>query len=204
VIPGEPLQIAGLVVDVLAGLGVRYLVGGSLASSLHGIPRATHDVDLVVDLQDDHVLPFVRALEGTFYVDEGRVRESVRCRSSFNVIHLETMLKVDIHLLTDDPASQREMARRELYRVSDELPHDLFVASAEDTILRKLPWFRLGGSTSDRQWQDILGILAVQGDTLDSDYLETQAEALGVSDLLSKILKADRRTPGEGDGELFL
>jgi hypothetical protein len=76
-IPGEPLQITGLIVDILDKLGVRYLVGGSLASSLHGIPRATHDVDLVVDLQDDQVQPFVRALEGIFYVDENRVRETV-------------------------------------------------------------------------------------------------------------------------------
>jgi len=195
VIPGEPLQITGVIVDVLAKLGVRYLVGGSLASSLHGIPRATHDVDLVVDLRDDHVQPFVRALEGTFYVDEDRVRESVRRRSSFNVIHLESMLKVDIFLLKDDPASQNEMARREAYRVSDEPQQDLFVASAEDTILRKLLWFRLGGSISDRQWQDVLGILAVRGDTLDWNYLETQAEALGVGDLLTQILKENRRTP---------
>jgi len=193
VIPGEPLQITGFIVDVLGKLGVRYLVGGSLASSLHGIPRATHDVDLVVDLQEDHIGPFVRALEGTFYVDEDRVRESVRRRSSFNVIHLQTMLKVDIFLLKDDPASQREMRRREAYRVSDEPPQDLFVASAEDTILRKLLWFRLGGSISDRQWQDVLGILAVRAETLDREYLETQAEALGVGDLLTKILKEDRR-----------
>jgi len=200
VIPGEPLQITGLIVDILSKLGVRYLVGGSLASSLHGIPRATQDVDLVVDLQDDHVLPFVRALEGTFYVDEDRVRESVRRRSSFSVIHLKTMLKVDIFLLKDDPASQREMARREAYRVSEEPQQDLFVASAEDTILRKLLWFRLGGSISERQWQDVLGILAVRGNTLDLNYLEAQAEALGVGDLLTKIFKGNRRTSEEGEG----
>jgi hypothetical protein len=117
--------------------------------------------DLVVDLQDDHVLPFVRALEGTFYVDEDRVRKSVRRRSSINVIHLQTMLKVDIFLLKDDPASEREMARRESYRVSDESRQDLFVASAEDTLLRKLLWSRLGGSISDRHWQDVLASVRV-------------------------------------------
>jgi hypothetical protein len=200
VIPGEPLQITGLIVDIFDRLGVRYLVGGSLASSLHGIPRATHDVDLVVDLQDYHVLPFVRALEGTFYVDEDRVRKSVRRRSSFNMIHLQTMLKVDIFLLKDDPASEREMARRESYRISDEPRQDLFVASAEDTLLRKLLWFRLGASISDRHWQDVLGILAVRADTLDRDYLETQAEALGVGDLLTKILNEYRRIREEGEG----
>jgi hypothetical protein len=117
--------------------------------------------DLVVDLQDDHVLPFVRALEGTFYVDEDRVRKSVRRRSSINVIHLQTMLKVDIFILKDDPASEREMARRESYRVSDESRQDLFVASAEDTLLRKLLWSRLGGSISDRHWQDVLASVRV-------------------------------------------
>jgi hypothetical protein len=83
------------------------------------------------------------------------------------------------------------MGRRESYQVSDEPRQDLFVASAEDTILRKLLWFRLGGSLSDRHWQDVLGILAVRAETLDRNYLQMQAEALGVGDLLTKILKED-------------
>ena len=94
----EPVQITRLVTEVLEGLGIPYLVGGSLASSLHGTPRATQDADLVVDLKPHQVMEFVKALGPAFHVDADMIREAIRDRSSFNVIHLATMFKVDLFM----------------------------------------------------------------------------------------------------------
>jgi hypothetical protein len=185
----EPLQITQLIADVFDRLDIPYLVGGSLASSLHGIPRATQDVDLVADFKPHHVLPFVEALESTFYVDADMIREAMSRRSSFNVIHLVTMFKVDIFILKTDPVSQTEMARRERYQILEEPHRELFIASAEDTILRKLQWFRMGGEVSERQWQDVLGVLEVQNENLDRAYLQHGAQQIGVIDLLERAFQ---------------
>ena len=182
----EPLQITQLVTAVFEKLNISYLIVGSLASSLHGIPRATQDVDLVADLELHHILPFVKALESAFFVDADSIREAIHQRSSFNIIHLATMFKVDIFIPKNDPISQAEMARRERYRVSDEPRQEFYIASAEDMILRKLNWFRLGGEISERQWQDVLGILEVQHKKLDRLYLQQGAQQMGVNDLLER------------------
>src|SRR5262245_13445217 len=92
----EPIEVTAALASVLKELGVRYFVGGSLASSLHGIPRATADVDIVADLWGDHVELLVEKLQGDFYIAEEAVRGAVARKDSFNVIHLATMLKIDI------------------------------------------------------------------------------------------------------------
>lgn len=184
----EALRACLKVARVLDELEIPYLVGGSIASSLHGDPRSTQDADLVADLREEHVARLVSALGDRFYVDEERVRHAVRRRSSFNVIHLATMFKVDVFVLGDDPMSREEMARRE--RV--DLPGGggvLAVASPEDTVLQKLRWYRLGHGISDRQWRDLVGVLQVQADRLDRAYLARGAELLGVADLLERALR---------------
>lgn len=128
----EPVQITRLIAEVFERFQIPYLVGGSLASSLHGVPRATQDVDMVADLKPQHIAPLVRALETTFYIDADMVRDAIQRRSSFNVIHLATMFKVDIFVLQDNRASQEEMARRERYELSEKPRQELFVATAED------------------------------------------------------------------------
>jgi len=185
----EPVQITQLVTDVLECLGIPYLVGGSLASSLHGTPRATQDADIVVDLHPHQVVPFVNALGPAFHVDADMIRDAIRDRSSFNVIHLATMFKVDLFILKNDPLSQTEMARRERYQISEDPQQAFFVASAEDTILRKLQWFQIGGEVSDRQWNDVIGVCRVQKGRLDLAYLHRGAQQLGVSDLLNQAFQ---------------
>lgn len=184
----EPLRITKHVTDVLEQLDIPYLIGGSLASSLHGIPRATQDVDVVADLKYHHIPLLVSALENEFYIDADMIGEAIKLHSSFNVIHLETMFKVDIFVLREDISSQEEMARREQYQVSDNPPQTLFLSSAEDIILHKLYWFQLGGGVSERQWNDVLGVLQVQHETLDFEYLKRGAKQRGVSQLLEQAL----------------
>lgn len=184
----EPIEITLLLVDVLERLGVRYLVGGSLASSLHGIPRATHDVDLVAELRDAQVQAFVEALEAAFFVDADAVREAIRLRAHFNVIHLATMFKVDVFIPPDEAGAQEEMARSQRVVLEEESGRALVLASPEDIVAQKLHWFKLGGGVSDRQWQDVLGVLQVQGANLDRTYLSRASAALGVASLLAKAL----------------
>ena len=182
----QAIDVTLHVVRELDRLGISYLVVGSLASSLHGIPRSTQDADLVVDLPASKVAQLVSALGDDFYVEIDHARDAVERKTSFNVIHLDTMFKVDLFVLGDAPLDQLEMDRRQRFQLSDEVP--LEVASAEDTVLQKLRWYQLGRGVSDRQWQDAVGVLRVQAGKLDRTYLEEHARALGVDKLLRRAL----------------
>jgi len=175
------------IVEALEEFGIPYHIGGSVASSLYGLPRLTIDADLVADIRMEHVRPLVRQLETDYYIDEDMIRDAIRRQSSFNVIHQDTILKVDIFI----PKS-RLFDQEELYRVQQEVllegTRPFNVASPEGTILNKLEWYRMGGEVSDRQWNDILGVLKVQGTNLDMGYLQRWAAVLKVSDLLERAL----------------
>lgn len=144
----EPLAVSLLVARLLDGLGVRYLVGGSVASSLLGLPRATLNSDMVADLDIAHAAPLVAALGDGFYADEDAIRDAIRRRSSFNVIHLATAFKVDVFVLRRDPYSASEMDRRVTVAVGPSPSHTIWVATAEDMVLQMLDWFRRGGGVS--------------------------------------------------------
>lgn len=186
---GDSLQIVLRVVDVLDELGVRYHFGGSWASSIHGVPRQTLDLDLVVDLPPSVVPALVSRLEGEFYLDEERIRHAIQRRSSFNLIHLTTGFKIDMFLRGPGEFDRLELERSGPQRIGAGQERVVFVKSAEDTLLRKLQWYRLGGETSERQWTDVLGIVKEQGDRLDREYMSRWAGDLGVSDLLEKALE---------------
>jgi hypothetical protein len=184
----EPVQATLRVIEALEALGVPYLIGGSLASAVHGVVRTTLDADLLADLRLEHVEPLTLALGEAFYVDAESIRDAIQRRSTFNVIHLETMFKVDIFIPKPRPFDQVQLQRRTKQVIATDPEHEAYVASAEDTILAKLEWYRRGSEVSDRQWQDVLGVLKVQGNRLDLAYLRQWATSLGVSDLLEKAL----------------
>ncbi len=185
----EPLAVTFTVIDVLDALGIPYLLGGSFASSAQGAARATLDADLVADLRPEHVAPFVAALRDAFYLDPDTVRSAVLNRGSFNLIHLQTMFKVDVFVPKGRPFDQAQFERRRATQLSVDPPRTAYLSSPEDTVLAKLVWYRLGDEVSDRQWRDILSVLRVQAGRLDLPYLRRWAEALAVSDLLARALE---------------
>ena len=184
----EPVQVTMEVIHALEKLHIPYVIGGSLASAVHGVMRATMDTDIVADLHEEHAQPFADALGGTFYADVEMIRDAIEHRGSFNLIHLETMFKVDVFIPKQREFDQLQLQRRTTQVIATEPEEVAFVASAEDTILAKLEWYRMGGDVSDRQWRDILGILKVQAESLDLEYLRKWSTILGVSDLLETAL----------------
>jgi len=188
------LAAVGPVLDALRALGVRHYVGGSIASSAHGVARASIDADVVAELRPEHAERLVLALRDSCYVPEARVQDAIARRTSFNVIHLETMLKVDVFVSRDRPFDRRAMERAQPAPSGVPGAAPLVLASAEDVVLAKLERFRRGGEVSQRQWGDVLGVLQASGASLDRQYLEGGASELGVSDLLARAeAEAERR-----------
>jgi len=184
----EPIQVTMQVVNALEKIGIDYVIGGSLASALHGVARATMDSDIVADFREEHIAPFVETLKSTFYVDDEMIRGAIRAHRSFNIIHLQTFFKVDIFVAKEREFDRLQIARRSSYVLSSEGNQSAYVASAEDTILAKLEWYRMGDEVSDRQWKDILGVIKVQKGKLDMEYLRRGANLLKVADLLERAL----------------
>jgi hypothetical protein len=188
--------VAGLL-QALDELGIRYYAGGSVASSIHGIARYTQDVDLVADLQPEQTHGLAARLSSAFYADEGQMRDALRFGRSFNVIHFASGFKIDIFPMQKDAFHAGELSRseRKVWHVDAESSVEIVVASAEDTILEKLIWYKRGGGISDRQWSDVLGIVASR--PVDWAYLRQWAASLGVAELLERVfLEARSILPG--------
>jgi hypothetical protein len=179
-------QVTLQVIKALEECGINYLIGGSLGSSIHGLPRATIDADLVTDINNLQVQHLVEKLKAEFMIDADMIYDAIQHRSCFNIIHLKTMFKVDIFILKDNPYEVMEFARRKPELIPDEETL-VTVATPEDIVLNKLLWYQEGGGVSDRQWEDAKGVVKVQGAALDNQYLEHWAEVLGIKELLSRL-----------------
>jgi len=177
------------VARALDSLGVRYFVGGSLASSARGLARSSLDVDLVADLRPEQAPGLATLLRPHYYVSETAIREAIADRSFFNVVHLGTMMKVDLFISRGRSWDVEALARaRKVSLGEGEDGTDFPVASTEDIVLAKLEWYRLGGERSERQWSDVIGVLRTNRGGVDRPYLERHARTLGVSDLLERAL----------------
>ncbi len=176
-----------LFIKSLEDMNIPYFIGGSIASSVYGIARATMDIDLVSELKFEDVKQLVQKLKGSYFIDEEMIIDAIKNKSSFNLVHLGTMMKIDVFISQDKIFDKKSFERRKRDTISDEPGSiQVYLCSAEDTILSKLDWYKMGGSVSDRQWKDIIGIIKVQGRLLDSEYLLKWSEELGVTELLKK------------------
>lgn len=184
----EPIEVTLRVTGVLEELGVPYIIGGSLASTLYGMVRTTQDSDIITEMRPEHILPFVSSLENEFFIDEEMIADSIQHNSSFNIIHRKTTFKVDIFIPRPRPFQRSQLARaqRQTFELGTEISANF--ASPEDTILSKLEWYRLGGEVSERQWRDILGVLKTKAGELDLGYLQKWAADLKIADLLNLAL----------------
>jgi hypothetical protein len=188
----EPIQVTLKVVMTFERLGIPYLIGGSFASAVHGIVRATMDADIVAEIKPDQVSSLVASLHDEFYIDANMILDAIQHTTSFNLIHLDTMFKVDVFILKQRPFDLNQMQRRISQSVGDAPEERAYFSTAEDIILAKLEWFRAGGEVSERQWRDISGVLDLQGDRLDFEYLQRWAVRLGIQDLLQKAIQENR------------
>jgi hypothetical protein len=175
------------VVEALVALNVPYYVGGSVASSVTGVARATLDADLVAALRPEHAEPLAALLLPHYYVDVEMMQNAVRRSSSFNVIHLATMFKVDIFVPQDTPFARENMRRRLALEVP-EIGRTLYICAPEDIVLHKLLWYAAGSGVSDRQWYDLQGVLRLQAHGLDLAYLWHWGAILEVGVLLRRAL----------------
>lgn len=191
-IESEALQVTLLVTNLLDELNIPYVIGGSMASIIHGMLRTTMDVDIVADIQQEQTQAFLAGLKNAFYADGVMILQAIQRRSSFNLIHLTTMFKVDIFIPKAHPFDQQQLNRRISERIAEDSDESIWVLSAEDIVLAKLDWFRLGGEVSERQWRDILGVLKTQQSDLDIAYLKEWAAQLGVTELMERALEEMR------------
>ena len=177
-------------IEGFRSLGIPFLVGGSFASSAWGIPRYTQDLDLSVQISESQVDAILATFGADFMVSREEIHTALFESSpyrSFQLLHFDEVFKVDVFIVQDTPFARSEYARAVELEV---FPGVLApTASAEDTILRKLDWFRLGNRVSDRQWNDVCQVVFARGENLDVAYLRRWAEELGLLDLLEEALR---------------
>jgi hypothetical protein len=181
-------------VATLDSLAIPYMIGGSLASSVHGIYRSTNDIDIVAAIREEHVVPLFTNLANEFYADANTIREALRLARPFNLIHFASGYKFDIFPAAGNLYFEKQLERSTSQEVSLGQGESMLcpIATAEDIILAKLVWYRAGGQQSERQWNDVRGIRSMQGARLDGAYLRQWAGHLGVQDLLERLLSEDR------------
>lgn len=161
-----------------------YMLTGSYASAVHGTPRATQDIDIVIGPSPAQLGTLLEQLPDTaYYVSREAALDALARRGQFNVIDFETGWKVDFIVVKAREFSREELARRRAIEV-DGVP--LYVASAEDVVIAKLEWAKLGAST--RQLEDVAGIVRMQAEQLDRAYVERWVGELGLNDQWSEAL----------------
>jgi len=173
------------ITEIFEKLNISYYIGGSLASAAYGMQQLAQDIDLVVELLPTQVPQFIALLQADYYVDQQNVYSAVQNNQKFTIIHLETLLVIDV-IIPFSSLFEEQAKNRVKWHTLDEMIQPLPLSSPEDIILIKLFLYRKDETFPDNQWNDILGVLKVQGFILDLMYLETWAACLGITHLLEQ------------------
>ena len=178
--------------DILQQLDIAYAIGGSMASSIYGKVRFTEDADITVEPFGNQADRLIELLSSDYYISKEAVYQALKQQASFNVIHLDSAFKIDVFIRKNTAFEKQLMARRKSLKLSDSIEKEFAVISPEDIILLKLQWYRDGGCSSERQWNDVLGILTVQAERLDFQYLNKWAAILAITELLEKAISESK------------
>jgi hypothetical protein len=191
----EPDAVLLEITALLERLGIPYAVGGSVAAGMHSIARSTLDIDILAALTQESARRLAAAARGTFYVPEQSMAEAVAAHSCFNLFHERFHMKVDLFVAGRSPLDHEELRRAVRLAPFEDAPRTVSFAAPEVMVVRKLDWYRQGGSRSDRQWNDVLALLRVQSGRLDAAWMTAMARELAVSDLLERALAEARPSP---------
>ena len=187
----QELEILEILAEILEKLDIAYAIGGSMASSVYGKVRFTQDADVTVEPFDNQADKFFELLKSLFYISREAMYQALKQRRSFNIIHLESAFKIDIFIRKDTAFEKQILLRRKSLKLSDALERPFSVVSPEDIILLKLQWYRDSGY-SERQWDDVLGILTTQGEKLDFEHLKKWSGILEINELLEKAISKSK------------
>jgi len=182
-----PLDLLRRLVDLFDDIGVRYVLGGSMAAAMIGEPRSTVDVDVAISVDAVQVSELLARLSDDYYLPREAAAEALSSGGSFNVVDTASSLKAHLFVLGDGVLDRRQIERRVRLDV-DGFADGLWVTAPEDQVLRKLDWYRRGDERSDRQWRDVLAILRVQGTALDLHDLREVADEVGLTALVDRAL----------------
>ncbi len=175
-------------VSILEKLKISYLIGGLLASSLYGAVRFTEDADITVEPFDSKADEFLKSLYGNYYVSSEAMHQALVDKTSFNIIHIKTAFKIDVFVQPNQPYEKQMLSRGIKRKLSDTVDKEFNFVTPEDIVLLKINWYVQGGRVSERQRNDVMGVLRVQAENLDYDYLNKWARKLGFSTELDKLL----------------
>lgn len=186
----SPIELAAAIGKILDDVDILYFVGGGLASSILGERRTTEDADIAVLLNEDNVHRLIEAMLSDFYISEVAVEDALSNRTNtFNVIHLASAIKADIYpIRANDEFRTTAITRRRRVYSSDFPNLSFYICSAEDIVLQKLIWYRIAGNESHKQWRDVLGVLKLQAEQLDFDYLWHWANRLELIEEVDRAL----------------
>lgn len=191
----EPVEVTLKVTGIFEKFSIPYLIGGSLASALYGMIRTTQDSGVIAEMRLNHLQPFVSALQDEFYMDDEMINKAILSNTSFNIIHRQSMFKVDVFIPRQRPFLQSQLARAQKQTFLFESEVSAKFCSPEDIVLVKLEWYRMDGEASDRQWRDVLGVLKTRAGELDLNYLRKWADELQIDDLFERAMRDSIEDP---------
>lgn len=190
--PSELVVLTKLT-DFFDSLEIDYAIGGSMASSIYGTVRFTQDADITISVSEVLADRLYEGLKADFYISKKAMHHALTSCGCFNIVHFRTAFKIDMFIQGKDEFDKQLLLRARKIKISDSIDKEFVFISPEDIILLKLKWYRESERVSERQWSDVLGILAVQEGKLDIDYLKNWSEKLDLAELFNRSVSESKK-----------